>query len=304
MSSLSSIKVENKVAICYTCTTRIVREIVLWQLTNKWFDHDNIYYFIITDDASTFNQCSRKNLIINTIEDYDVHPVEKPDSNQPFSFSLFRFHLQQVKEYGITNIGMFCADSNFREVHYNNIPVFEQIFNKLTCNPKSFYNHVNAWKLNSITGNIKEGEINPTYRELFLGVLNFLKSQFNWEPKDEYITIADAAVRFFNFENIEDLDIFFNIWDTTIHSVYKDIWEDLFLSLSSGTILNDEYILGPIYNMVGLKWNLERQNELVAFESHHKIMLLNKIDEATIDLNKSLEENFKTYYPNLEYLIS
>lgn len=304
MNSLLDIQLNNKVAICYTCTTKIVREIVLWQLTNRWFDNDNLYYFIITDDKSVFSDCQRKNLIVNDILEYNTHVLEKPQSPWPFSFSLFRFHLQQVKPYGITNLGMFCADSIFREEFYNNPQQLENVINNITQEPNTLYNHVNVFSINAKTGLQTIGHTHPPYRDIFLNTLSYLKQEYNFTPTSEIIKVPDAAVRFFNFDDENKIDFLFEVWEKVIKHFYNNPFTDLFGNLTSGTIINDEYILGPIYNMLGLEPSLVKQNESYPFVSHHKIMKLTQIKEATIDLNKSLQENFETYIKDEDYFFN
>jgi len=300
MISFSDIKVENKIAVCYTCTTRILREITLWQLTNKWFDNDNVYYFIITDDKSTFENCDRKNLTVNTVDEFEVHPIEQLNSGHPHSFSLMRFHLQQIKPYNITSFGLFCCDTIIREGHYFDSSTFSKVINGISSTPYLTFVHCGVGEIGAQTGIIRHSDVNEDYQQTYLDSLKFLKSAYNWEPKTEYILIFDGAARFFNFKETNEVDLFFEIWDYLIHEHYKD----LELIKKGGNIVNDEYILSPLYDMMGLKWDNNSTNNYLPFESHHLLSLLYTIPEATIDLNKSLEENFKTYFKDEEYVIS
>ena len=70
-------------------------------------------------------------------------------------------------------------------------------------------------------------------------------------------------------------------------------------------ILNDEFVLGPIYDLIGLKWSLHKQNEYCPFHSHHMIMLLTKLNNPPpIDLNISLKENFEKHITDKQYLVN
>ena len=301
MHSLETITINKKIAICYTCTTKIISEIVLWQLTNKWWDHDNLYYFIITDNEDVFKNCPRQNLIVNNINEFQIHPVECSDSGHPFSFSLYRFHLQQIAPYGITNLGLFCADSNFREEHYQNISHLETIINRLTDIPHTIINHVAGY---TMTPGVYKEDVHKPYQILFEQVINYLKTKYNYQPSQQ-IDCLDAAVRFINFENTDELQLLFDIWNSVIKYIYDNQEGVIFKSMSTGHILNDEFVLGPIYDLIGLKWSLHKQNEYCPFHSHHMIMLLTKLDNPpSIDLNISLKENFEKHITDKQYLVN
>ena len=63
-------KLNEKIAIGYVCGGETFREITLYQLENNCIDDENIYYVILTDNKEYFNQCTRKNLIVNELKDF------------------------------------------------------------------------------------------------------------------------------------------------------------------------------------------------------------------------------------------
>jgi len=59
-----------KIAICFTCCGPTYRQTAYEKLENYYFDNDNIYYCILTDDRNYFNGLKRKNLIVNELKDF------------------------------------------------------------------------------------------------------------------------------------------------------------------------------------------------------------------------------------------
>ena len=72
-------QLSEKIAISYLSCGQTFREITLYQLEHNCIDDDNIYYLILTDDKEYFNQCTRKNLVVNEISEYykDYPEIEK-----------------------------------------------------------------------------------------------------------------------------------------------------------------------------------------------------------------------------------
>ena len=57
----------NKIAICYTCCGPTYRKTAREKLLNLYTDNDDIYYFVITDDVTSFTDIKRKNIIVLNI---------------------------------------------------------------------------------------------------------------------------------------------------------------------------------------------------------------------------------------------
>lgn len=243
---------EEKIAVCYTCCGPTYRESAKRQLINKYFDDDNIYYCILTDDKSYFDDVERKNLVVNELKDFykDFPDLEKNeaflesnskedyaikfvDNNYLFPFSTYRFNLLQAVNLGINNIALLCTDTyiNFKlrsewgnELNWG----FE---NDIFKNKNSIYNAVSCWPSSTTEHNM--GFIS-----------DILKKDFNLIA-DDTVTVVDAAARLFIFENTKQVTKFFNLWNSIIEKLYSTKKISIF---KGSYVINDEYILAPLYN--------------------------------------------------------
>jgi len=237
--------IKEKLAICYSCSGESYRESVFDKLNNLYFDDENIYYFIITDDKKYFDGIKRNNLIVNELKDfYNNFPllekneaflesVDKNDyakkfveTNYLYSFSTMRFHLYQAYKEGISNVCMMCTDTNIDFNIFNN--TFFDIKNTI-------YNAVSEWDANSKDSNISI-------------ISNYLKEKYNLFC-EETVRVLDAAGRFFVFDTLENMNKFFILWDDVINHLYD---KDYIKRFAGTYVYNDEYILAPIYNIFGL----------------------------------------------------
>jgi hypothetical protein len=237
--------IKEKLAVCYSCSGESYRESALRQIEQNYFDDDNIFYFIVTDDKSYFNEVKRKNLIVNELKDfYSEFPllekyealIESTDKNDYakkfvesrylYSFSLMRFHLLQAYRYGIQNVSVMCTDTNI------NFEIFNDDFFNIK---NTIYNAVSEWD-----SNIKEKDMNL--------VRDYLQEKYNMNPS-ETVRVLDAAGRFFVFDTLDTLYKFFNTWNDVITYLYES---DYMKRFGSTYVYHDEYILAPIYNVFGL----------------------------------------------------
>lgn len=242
---------EEKIAVCYTCCGPTYRESAKRQLINKYFDDDNIYYCILTDDKSYFDDVKIKNLVVNELKDFykDFPDLEKNEAflesnskedyaikfvnnNYLFPFSTYRFNLLQAANLGISNVALLCTDTyiNFKpEPESGSNWGFKNDFFK---NKNLIHNAVSRWP-SSITENN-------------MGLISdILKKDFNIIP-DDTVTIVDAAARLFIFENLIQVIKFFNLWNSVIEELYLNKKISIF---KGSYVINDEYILAPLYNI-------------------------------------------------------
>lgn len=244
---------EEKIAVCYTCCGPTYRESAKRQLTNKYFDDDNIYYCILTDDKSYFDDVKRKNLVVNELKDFykDFPDLEKNeaflesnskedyaikfvDNNYLFPFSTYRFNLLQAANLGISNVALLCTDThiNFKpEPEWGN-ELNWGFKNNIFKNKNSIYNAISNWPLSIAKQNMEV-------------ISNILKETHNITP-DDTVTIVDAAARLFIFENLIQVTKFFNLWNDIIEKLYLKEKISIF---KGSYVINDEYILAPLYNI-------------------------------------------------------
>jgi hypothetical protein len=243
---------EEKIAVCYTCCGPTYRESAKRQLTNKYFDDDNIYYCILTDDKSYFDDVKLKNLVVNELKDFykDFPDLEKNevflesnskedyaikfvDNNYLFPFSTYRFNLFQAANLGISNIALLCTDTY---INFKPEPEWESgsdfgFKNDVFKKKNSIHNAVSMWP-SPITGHN-------------MGLISdILKKDFNLIA-DDTVTVVDAAARLFIFENIKQVTKFFNLWNNIIEKLYSTKKISVF---EGSYVINDEYILAPLYN--------------------------------------------------------
>jgi len=255
--------VNEKVAICQFCSGETYRESALDNLNHKYVNNDNFYYFVLTDDKSYFKSVTRKNFIVNEIKDffldYPLLEINEPliyaenkneyakkfiENNYKLSFSLMRFHLLQALKYKITNVAMICTDTFLNtDILHILPPEKNRIYNAVS----EWDSETNGWGLNIIC--------------------DYLKKKYNYDTGSN-VRVLDAAGRLFRFENLDILKTFFNVWNNVIEYLYESKFINTF---HSSYVINDEYILAPIYKMFGL--NLQHQQAgYPIFEVNHNIL--------------------------------
>jgi hypothetical protein len=250
-------QLNEKVAIGYVCSGETFREITLYQLENNCIDDENIYYLIITDKKEYFDQCTRKNLIVNELKEfYSEYPevelyerfieADRADeyynkllnNGTKFSFSIYRFHLIQAQRLGITNVAMLCVDTCLDYKGLSKHDAFYSALNSMFIDRGKLYNAV------AIYGTTKNHspQLEITWR--------VLKEKYGYETEDEIVPTPDAAGRLFIFESEEQMMNLFRIWNEMVihlHQTREIIYYD------GSRVINDEFLLGPIYHMVGIK---------------------------------------------------
>lgn len=259
---------KEKIAVCYSCSGESYRKSALRRITEDYFDDDNIYYFIITDDKSYFKDIKRKNLFVNEVKDfYSEFPlVEKyealleaadkndyakkfVDTRYRFSFSLMRFHFYQALQYGISNVFLMCTDTKI------NFDIFNDSF---FDNKNTIYNAVSEWNSDAFECG---QEVNMHI------VRNYLKDKYGFETP-QHIRILDAAGRFFVLDSIETTKKFFDLWNDVISYLYES---DQMFGFEGAYVYHDEYILAPIYHVFGLNKRHEHSTSRIFDVKHNQI---------------------------------
>ena len=214
---------------------------------------------LLTDNKEYFNQCTRKNLIVNELQDFyseypEIEPYEKfytgmtaeehynyitmnLGAGSKFSFSVYRFNLIQAQRLGITNVAMMCVDSCFSFKRMVEMNVLGKTFNHMFSCKNKLYNAV------AIYGTTKNhcSQLELTWKTL--------KEKYNYETTDEIVPTPDAAARLFIFESEEQMMKLFTIWNEMVVHLYETKQIGLY---EGSRVINDEFLLGPIYHMVGI----------------------------------------------------
>lgn len=254
-------KFEEKIAICYIACGPTYRETLLERLNETYFDDENLFYFILTDKKSHFDNLPFTNLCVKELKDYYeefpeiVHYerlIEADDKNEyaeefmktnyRFPFSIIRFLFLEAVRKEITNILLIVADTWVR---------FENFTNDYLKTKNRIYNAVSEWD-------------EYVWNNDMSVIASLLQKRYGLIV-DKTIRVLDACARLFVFEKIEDAQKFFNIW----HEIMVYIYTNNLLRLYAGSYANnDEFILAPIYNAFRL--NLEHQHSgFGIFEVNH-----------------------------------
>lgn len=242
---MKNLKLDEKIAICFTCCGPTYRKTAYKKLQDYYFDNENIYYCVLTDNKNYFKGLKRKNLIVNELKDfYPRFPdLEKNEAflkskskndyarkfiekDWAFSFSTYRFNLLQAISVGVKNVVLLCTDTDFN---------FKLFHNSLFKNSPIIYNAISEWDEN--IGN-----------KDMIWIWGRLKEKFNLIP-DINLRVLDAAGRFIIPNNLYQLKKMFILWNDVIEYLYR---ENLILRYRGSYVINDEYILAPIYNVLGL----------------------------------------------------
>jgi len=240
---MSSI-VKEKIAICYVPCGPTYRESAYKQIKDYYFDDDNLYFCVLTDDKSYFDGLERKNLVVNELKDFyaEFPNIEK---NEPFlesvskedyaikfntlgylfPFSSYRFSVLQALKLGIKNVALLNTDT-----------VLDFNFLDDECyGSNNFYNAVSEWTEPAIT---HKSEL----------IVDWLKSKYDLVVDDK-IRILDAAARMYFADSNESLQKLFDMW----HGAVEYLYEINEMNRCRGHYgINDEYILAPIYNVLNL----------------------------------------------------
>lgn len=240
------LKFTEKLAICYTCCGPTYRKTALEKINNLYFDHPDLYYFILTDDKSYFKDVQRQNFVVNELKDfYTDYPeleqyepfLESTDAQDyankfleqgyKFPFSTTRFHLLQAKDHGVCNIAMLGTDS---DVDFN-------ILNQEHLVDKDvIYNMVTQWYVDADDVKMKV-------------VVDLLKEKYNLTTNQQ-INVFDEAARLYVFSNVDKMNEFFAIWNEVVFDLYREGKMDCFRGWYA---MNDEYLLGAIYDVIGIR---------------------------------------------------
>jgi len=257
-------KIKNKIAICFTCCGPTYRKSAKKKLEEYYFDHKNVYYCVLTDNKKYFKDVKRKNLVVNELKDFyprfpDLEKNEAfleskskndyakkfNDKNWAFSFSTYRFNLLQAIKLGVPNVVLLCTDTDFDFKQFD-----EDYFYKIK---PTIHNAVSEWN-----ENIENKDM--------IWVGNRLKERWNLVP-DVNLRVLDAAGRFIVPNNLYGLKKFFILWNDVIEYLHK---EDLYKRYRGSYVINDEYILAPIYNVLGLNKGRHSHNSRI-FQVKHNI---------------------------------
>jgi hypothetical protein len=240
-------KFKEPFVVSYTCAGPTYRKSTYDKIKNYYFDDDNVYYCILTDDKTYFSDLKRKNLIVNELKDfYNEFPnleqneffidsINENDyaekflnTNYKFPFSVYRFNILQAIKLNIKNVSLMCTDT---KLDFDFID--DEFFNTK--------NIVHAW------GGVTEQNVNHNKTINYMNMItisNFLKNKYNL-PVDEVVGIQDEVGRFMLFDDMSNMKKFFNIWNDVVNYLYES---NKIMNYRGGHVIHDEFIMGVIYN--------------------------------------------------------
>jgi hypothetical protein len=240
------IKFTEKLCVCYTCCGPTYRKSAMERLTKDCFSHPNLYYSILTDDKSYFKDVKLDNFVVHELKDYynDYPDLERNESflesidekdygekfvrqDYKFSFSTYRFHLIEAKKFDICNVALLSTDIKLN---------FDFISDELFRDK------------NSIESLLPEYRLIRSNSERTRDTVEIIQRKYNLTANDE-IKEYDSAGRLFVFQDIEFMEMFFNMWDDVVNTLYREnkIWA------STGTYaIHDEFLLSVIFDVIGI----------------------------------------------------
>jgi hypothetical protein len=234
-----------KLCICYTCCGPTYRKSALERLTKDCFNHPNLYYSILTDDKSYFKDVKLENFVVHELKDYydDYPDLEKNEAflesisekdyaekfikqEYTFSFSTYRFHLIEAKKFGVCNVALLSTDIKI---------ILDSVTDELFQN-KNAVEGIMGYRLVSSSG------------EKTRDIVEIIRRKYNLIVNDE-IKEYDSAARLFIFQDLSFMEMFFNMWNDVVTTLYleKKIW-----SSRSVYVTHDEFIISVICDVTGI----------------------------------------------------
>jgi len=288
------INLTEKISIGYTCCGNSYKKSLKKKLEEVYFDNDNIYYCIVTDDKKYFEGINRKNLIVNELKDfYEEFPLlekyeaflessDEEDYNKKFletdyrfPFSTFRFNLLQAWRLGIKNASMLCTDTYINFAQYD-----EDIFKE----KNRFWNSLSEWDCASTTWDM------PLTIEVIEETLGL--------KVDDTVKILDAAGRLYVAEDLDSLKKLFDAMNAVVERMYEKDYMKYFYGAYAR---NDEYIMGPIYNALGITQN--RIHPRVNFFNNYSGILTERYFKICLDGSIKDQINYEEFLKINEGLI-
>jgi hypothetical protein len=235
-----------KLCVAYTCCGPTYRKSAIERLTKDCFSHPNLYYSILTDDKSYFEDIKLDNFVVHELKDYynDYPNLEKNEAflestsekdygekfikqDYKFSFSTYRFHLIEAKKFGVCNVALLSTDSKLN---------FDLITDELFEDKNSIEPLLSGYRLRDSNEETRKDTVEIVQRKYNLTANDKIK---------EY----DSAARIFIFQDMEFMEMFFNMWDDVVNTLYLEekIW------VSRGTyVIHDEHLLSVILDAIGI----------------------------------------------------
>lgn len=256
-----NINFSEKLAICYISCGPTYRESLLKLLKEKYTDNENLFYFILTDNKKYFDELKFTNLSVKELKDYyEEFPeiaqfetlIETEDkniyadtfmkTNYRFPFSIMRFLLLDAYRANIKNILLIVTDTHIK---------LERITDEHFKEKNIIRNAVSEWDA-------------YIWNNEMAIIANLLEKNHNLIC-DQFVRVLDACARLFVFESPDDAKKLFDIW----HEILIYIYRNNLMRLYQGSYANnDEFILAPIYNVLGLN-KLKQHSGNDFFEVNH-----------------------------------
>lgn len=181
-----------------------------------------------------------------TDREYTQQFRENLANNKRFSYSLHRFVIPWMIKNGVTNFMMADPDVHIgtKNPDITNIQKYiDAFFTKDTLRRKDEFTE----ETNYVIGSAYCESDSQVSIDLF----NTLKKQ-NGIEKEVPIKFAmnDGPFRFYRFKSIQDLQQFFDVWNT---GVQTSLTGSEFVTAHGAVFLNDEILLGVTYSLLDIK---------------------------------------------------
>lgn len=268
---------------------------------NFYQDFHNDYTFVFVEDFMSKHELSIKHEIIpNHFKDEKEHfemlyPFFK-EKNNWFSFDIHRFALPYFLSKGIKKFVIIDSDL----IVSNNIDIVNEFFD--TQNDKTFY------------GPVLGNDAHISVHRMFWDNFNFNKLPNKIHIPDNAV-FHDGWIRGFNFETLEHVEIFFELWNNSylklledrnspIVGVYKNgegplIWSNEWIWSNCVSIFENQFSYKFDYDIAQSPGNVFLPNKKnILFGKHHPRPEDNLFHIVPENLHCRVDENGKVIYPS------
>ena len=179
-----------------------------------------------------------------TDEEYTAEFRKNLSSGHRFSYSLHRFALPWIIKNGYTKFIIIDPDVHFVFKHPNieSLHQYTNVFFSEGHEPKI------TTDINYVLGTSYYSGTDLVYRQFYDAIVT--EKNISNNPPTLFQT-NDGPFRFYNLESTEKVSEFFDVWNTAIRLLVTD--RQLSLIGQGSIFLNDEFLLGAVYAVLGLQ---------------------------------------------------
>lgn len=245
-------------------------------LTNKesyelYKEYHDFFQFIIMDDYRKDHPISLKHELFpnyKTEEEFceKINSFYGKETGKFYSYDIHRFIFPYLIENNILNFAI--TDTDF--ILANDFNLLDRFFENVP--EKSCYGPWFGEDLRDKELKLKfwKDEIQPYFPNIKL--------------ESPFIRDLDGFTRGFNFENIEDMKLVYNLWNKSLETIFDNEYYNTYLKGNNGVIMHTEWVIAHIMQF------FQYQRNYKFIDSHS----LFRVDYQTVGVHKTRVED--TFY--------